>query len=89
MRAVTLVRRAMAAYPPRSPTDEALPNTAAYPASSAPTTTTAAALALFAGAALAIPVGGYPQLFGVLATVSVLASVTALRAATECPVPCR
>ncbi|MEU6839195.1 MFS transporter [Streptomyces rubiginosohelvolus] len=52
-------------------------------------TTTAAALAPFAGAALAIPLGGYPQLFGVLAAVSVLASVTALRAATESPVPVR
>ncbi|WP_408992173.1 MFS transporter [Streptomyces sp. 1268] len=41
-------------------------------------TTTAAALAPFAGAALAMPLGGYPQLFGVLAAVSVLASVAAL-----------
>lgn len=52
-------------------------------------TTTAAALAPFAGAALAIPLGGYPQLFGVLATASVLASVAALRAGTESPVPGR
>ncbi|WP_103517229.1 MFS transporter [Streptomyces sp. SM10] len=44
-------------------------------------TTTASALAPFAGAALAIPLGGYPQLFGALAVVSALASVTALRAA--------
>ncbi|WP_103533663.1 MFS transporter [Streptomyces sp. SM11] len=50
-------------------------------------TTTASALAPFAGAALAIPLGGYPQLFGALAVVSVLASVAALRAATESPVP--
>ncbi|MBU7596575.1 MFS transporter [Streptomyces sp. P38-E01] len=50
-------------------------------------TTTAAALAPFAGAALAIPLGGYPQLFAALAAVSVLASVAALHAATERPAP--
>jgi len=44
-------------------------------------TTTASALAPFAGAALAMPLGGYPQLFGALAAVSVLASLAALRAA--------
>ncbi|MET9988367.1 MFS transporter [Streptomyces enissocaesilis] len=43
-------------------------------------TTTASALAPFAGAALAIPMGGYPQLFGALAAISVLASVAVFRA---------
>ncbi|UPT43231.1 MULTISPECIES: MFS transporter [Streptomyces] len=52
-------------------------------------TTTASALAPFAGAALAMPLGGYPQLFGALAAVSVLASVTALRAAPRSAVPLR
>uniref|UniRef100_A0AAU2VZ30 MFS transporter n=1 Tax=Streptomyces sp. NBC_00008 TaxID=2903610 RepID=A0AAU2VZ30_9ACTN len=50
-------------------------------------TTTASALAPFAGAAVAIPLGGYPQLFGALAVVSALASVTALRAAPRTNVP--
>ncbi|MEU3684312.1 MFS transporter [Streptomyces sp. NPDC030592] len=40
--------------------------------------TTAAALAPFAGAALATPLGGYPHLFGVLALVSGLAALIAL-----------
>jgi hypothetical protein len=40
--------------------------------------TTAAALALFAGAALALPMGGYPQMFGALAVLSFLASLIAL-----------
>ncbi|MFD3822620.1 MFS transporter [Streptomyces sp. NPDC058625] len=40
--------------------------------------TAAAALAPFAGAALALPMGGYPQMFGVLAGLSLLASVIAL-----------
>lgn len=44
-------------------------------------TTTACALAPFAGAALATPLGGYPHLFGALAAVSSLASAAALRAA--------
>lgn len=48
-------------------------------------TTTASALAPFAGAALAIPLGGYPQLFVALAAVSMLASVAAIRADPESP----
>jgi MFS family permease len=40
--------------------------------------TTAAALAPFAGAALAMPMGGYPETFGLLAGLSLLASVIAL-----------
>ncbi|MFZ4190559.1 MFS transporter [Streptomyces pseudogriseolus] len=40
--------------------------------------TTATALAPFAGAALATPLGGYPHLFGVLALVSGLAALIAL-----------
>ncbi|MFG3542121.1 MFS transporter [Streptomyces clavifer] len=52
-------------------------------------TTTASALAPFAGAALAIRLGGYPQLFGALAAVSVIASVAALRAAPRSTVPGR
>lgn len=52
-------------------------------------TTTASALAPFAGAALAIPLGGYPQLFGALAAVSVLASVAALGATTRSAAPDR
>ncbi|MEU1198726.1 MFS transporter [Streptomyces sp. NPDC005813] len=39
---------------------------------------TAAASAPFAGAALATPLGGYPQMFGMLAGLSVLAAVIAL-----------
>ncbi|WP_329239124.1 MFS transporter [Streptomyces canus] len=42
--------------------------------------TTATALAPFAGAALALPLGGYPQMFGVLAVLSLLASLLALGA---------
>lgn len=45
-------------------------------------TITASAVAPFAGAALAVPLGGYPQLFGALAPLSALASLAALRA---CP----
>ncbi|MER5602336.1 MFS transporter, partial [Streptomyces sp. NPDC002265] len=41
--------------------------------------TTAAALAPFAGAALAVPLGGYGPLFFLLATVSAIAALTALR----------
>ncbi|MBT2527689.1 MFS transporter [Streptomyces sp. ISL-99] len=52
-------------------------------------TTTASALAPFAGTALAMPLGGYPQLFVALAAISVLASVGALRAAPRRTVPCR
>ncbi len=52
-------------------------------------TTTASALAPFAGAALAIRLGGYPQLFGALAAVSVIASVAALRAAPRSTGPGR
>ncbi|MFD5068557.1 MFS transporter [Streptomyces sp. NPDC058369] len=52
-------------------------------------TTTASALAPFAGAALAIPLGGYPQVFGALAVVSALASVSALCAAPRNNVPHR
>ncbi|WP_405984286.1 MFS transporter [Streptomyces sp. NBC_00872] len=40
--------------------------------------TTASALAPFAGAALATPLGGYPHLFGLLALVSGLAAVIAI-----------
>ncbi|MFJ9865401.1 MFS transporter [Streptomyces sp. NPDC101165] len=40
--------------------------------------TTASALAPLAGAALAVPMGGYPQMFGTLASLSLLASVIAL-----------
>jgi MFS family permease len=40
--------------------------------------TIAAALAPFAGAALAIPMGGYGHLFALLAAISVLAAVLAL-----------
>ncbi|MET9872561.1 MFS transporter [Streptomyces sp. NPDC006386] len=41
-------------------------------------TTAASALAPFAGAVLAAPLGGYPHLFGLLALVSGLAALTAL-----------
>lgn len=41
-------------------------------------TTTASALAPFAGAALAAPLGGYPVLFGLLAAISGCAAVVAL-----------
>jgi len=41
-------------------------------------TTTATALAPFAGTALAGPLGGYPQLFGALAIVSLFAAAAAL-----------
>ncbi|MDI3402583.1 MFS transporter [Streptomyces cavernicola] len=41
-------------------------------------TTTASALAPFAGVALALPLGGYPALFAVLAVLSVLAGTIAL-----------
>ncbi|MFE7310922.1 MFS transporter, partial [Streptomyces sp. NPDC057546] len=43
--------------------------------------TTASALAPFAGATLAAPLGGYPQLFGAFSLISILAALTALRAA--------
>ncbi|MFW3471989.1 MFS transporter [Streptomyces microflavus] len=42
-------------------------------------TTTAAAIAPFAGAVLAAPLGGYPQLFIALAVVSTAACITALK----------
>ncbi|MEU4261902.1 MFS transporter [Streptomyces argenteolus] len=45
-------------------------------------TTTASALAPFAGAALALPLGGYPHLFLALALTSTVASLTALRSAS-------
>lgn len=41
-------------------------------------TTAASALAPFAGAALASPLGGYPHLFGVLALIAALAALTTL-----------
>ncbi|MEU5364037.1 MFS transporter [Streptomyces sp. NPDC005925] len=41
-------------------------------------TTAASALAPFAGAALAAPLGGYPRLFGLLALMSALAALVAL-----------
>ncbi|MFH9292751.1 MFS transporter [Streptomyces sp. NPDC017520] len=44
-------------------------------------TTTAAAIAPFAGAVLAAPLGGYPQLFIALAAVSTAACITALKSA--------
>ncbi|MER7110506.1 MFS transporter [Streptomyces sp. NPDC000229] len=44
--------------------------------------TTASALAPFAGAALAAPLGGYPPLFGALAGVSALAALAAFRGRT-------
>ncbi|MFE9642826.1 MFS transporter [Streptomyces sp. NPDC006365] len=40
--------------------------------------TTASALAPFAGAAIALPMGGYPRMFGMLAVLSLLASLIAL-----------
>ncbi|MCT2543294.1 MFS transporter [Streptomyces atratus] len=49
--------------------------------------TTASALAPFAGAALAAPLGGYPHLFGALTFISILAALTALRAAPHPPKP--
>ncbi|MER5618834.1 MFS transporter [Streptomyces sp. NPDC002215] len=49
--------------------------------------TTASALAPLAGAALATPLGGYPQLFGALTLISILAALTALRAAPHPPKP--
>ncbi|MGW8881569.1 MFS transporter [Streptomyces mirabilis] len=49
--------------------------------------TTASALAPFAGAALAAPLGGYPHLFGALTLISILAALTALRAAPHPPKP--
>ncbi|WP_263167481.1 MFS transporter [Streptomyces sp. SCSIO ZS0520] len=42
-------------------------------------TTTASALAPFAGTALAVPLGGYPQLFAVLALASAVAALVAWR----------
>ncbi|MFE5241593.1 MULTISPECIES: MFS transporter [unclassified Streptomyces] len=45
-------------------------------------TTTASALAPFVGAALALPLGGYPNLFLVLALASAVACLTALRSAS-------
>jgi MFS family permease len=44
-------------------------------------TTAVAALAPFAGAALAVPLGGYPALFAVLAVLSALGAATALGSA--------
>ncbi|MGY1456703.1 MFS transporter [Streptomyces sp. SS8] len=48
-------------------------------------TTTASALAPFAGAALAAPLGGYPHMFTVLAAVSFLAALGALGAIPRTP----
>ncbi|MDI3422289.1 MFS transporter [Streptomyces luteolus] len=50
-------------------------------------TTTASALAPFAGVALAVPLGGYPALFGVLAVLSVLAGTVALGASPQRRLP--
>jgi MFS family permease len=43
----------------------------------------AAALAPFAGAALAVPLGGYPQMFALLALVSILAALCGLATDAE------